>query len=221
LTLLCILLFFAPLVSQIPLAALAAVLIMVSWHMSEIEHFIHLFKAPVGDRLILLTTFFLTIFVDLTAALFIGMTLACFVFMKQMSQSSKASCFFPQEQEGPEKDELKDLTSDKIPPGVEIYAIQGPLFFGSTYLLKDLPSPQIFILDLEHVPMIDASGLFAIQELHGNCQKKHTRLFLSGVRSPIKKDLKKLGLLEVLKDENIFPTLSSAVKHAKTLCNSL
>lgn len=219
LTLLGILLFFAPLVSQIPLAALAAVLIMVSWHMSEVEHFIYLFKAPVGDRLILLTTFSLTVFIDLTTALFVGMTLACFVFMKQMSQSSKASSFFPQEQEGSEKEE-KDLISEALPSEIEVYAIQGPLFFGSTHLLKDLPSPQIFILHLEHVPMIDASGLFAIKELHGICQKNHTRLFLSGICPPIKKDLKKLGLIEVLKDENIFSTLSSAIKTAKKILQS-
>ena len=121
-TLFIIILAFAPIVSQISLAALAAVLFMVAWNMSEIEHFVHLFKAPKADIAILLTTFLLTVLVDLTVGVAAGMILAVFLFMKRMGEISGVSSLSAEESE--EMIEIKN-----IPPGVEIYEITGPFLW--------------------------------------------------------------------------------------------
>ena len=130
LTLFLIIFAFAPLVGSIPLAALAAVLIVVAWNMSEAEHFCHLFKAPLGDVVVLLVTFFLTIFVDLTMAVGVGMLLAAFVFMKRMGDLSDtvsvAKLFKETIDEFPEKHDPDAISKKDVPSGVEVYEISGP-----------------------------------------------------------------------------------------------
>jgi SulP family sulfate permease len=218
LTLLLILCFFAPLVSKIPLATLSAILIMVSWNMSEADHFIHLLKAPIGDRIILLTAFILTVFVDITAAIFVGMIIASFLFMKQMSQMSKAVSIAPLFQETemdfPETNP-QNLSRKTIPKGVEVYEIQGPFFFGTAHLLKGLPSPKIFILQMLAVPVIDASGMFALKEFYEGCKKSGTMLLLSGIHGQARTDLKRFGLIDLIKEENIFSDLNAALEKAE------
>lgn len=218
LTLLFILCFLAPIVSQIPVATLAAILIMVSWNMSEVDHFIHLLKAPFGDRIVLLTAFFLTVFVDITAAIFVGMILACFLFMRQMSQMSRtvslSSLFKENPTDFPEKTS-ENISHQSIPEGVEVYEIQGPFFFGTTHLLKGLPSPKIFILQMNAASVIDASGMFALKEFYVTCKKNNTQLFLSGVHGQTKTDLNKFGLIKMIQEENIFLNLSSALNKAR------
>ncbi len=220
LTLLLILCFLTPIVSQIPLAALSAVLIMVSWNMSEIDHFLGILKAPYGDRVVMLTAFFLTIFVDITVAIFIGMILASFLFMKQMSELSKAvslSSFFRETSpDFPEKNP-NNISRKLLPEGVEIYEIQGPFFFGAAHILKDLPPCKIFILQLQAVPVIDASGMAALQEFHKGCKKSGTHLLLSGIHGQTRIDLKKFGLIKTIEEENIFSSLDSALQKATTL----
>jgi SulP family sulfate permease len=206
LTLLCL----APIVSLIPLAALAAVLMMVAWNMSELSHFIHLLKAPAGDVAILATAFLLTIFVDITMAIFIGMILASFLFMKRMSAFSKTvpltQLFDERGGEGFKK---------KVPEGVEVYEIQGPFYFGAADLLRDLLSelqapPKVFILRLRHVPMIDASGMHALKEFYQKCKKSNTRLLLSGVQDQTAKDLKSFGLTQLIGADCIFTHIDEA-----------
>ena len=126
-TLFIIILACAPIVSQISLAALAAVLFMVAWNMSEMEHFVHLFRAPKADIVILLTTFVLTVLVNLTVGVAAGMTLAAFLFMKRMVEISGIVPLASLEQESAEESE--DLIGkNNIPSGVEIYEITGPFF---------------------------------------------------------------------------------------------
>lgn len=226
LTLFFILFYLAPIVSQIPLAALSAVLVMVSWNMSEIGHFTRLLKAPLGDRLILLTAFFLTVFIDITVAIFVGMILASFLFMKQMSQMSKAisltNIFQESPDDFPEKKDPDDISKKAIPKGVEVYEIQGPFFFGAANILRDLLStvsvmPKIFILRMRFVPMIDASGMFGIEEFYSECQKHDIILFLSGVHERIKQDLKKFGLIDSIGEQRIFPNIDAALAKAEEL----
>jgi SulP family sulfate permease len=220
LTLLLIVLFFSPLVSHIPLSALAAVLIMIAWNMSEVSHFLHLLKAPLGDVVILLTTFFLTLFVDITAAITLGMILSSFLFMKRMSQFSKvqlSSAFHESKVEFPEK---KDPDLRKyLAKGVEIYEIQGPFFFGTADMLKDLlvnmePAPKVFILRLRLASFIDASGMCALKEFHERCKKEGTSLFLAEVEGHVKADLKKFGLMQLIGKKQIFPSLDLALAAA-------
>ena len=216
----------APIVSKIPLAALAAVLVMVSWNMSEMGHFARLLRAPLGDCLVLLTAFLLTVFVDITVAISAGMILASFMFMKKMSQMSKAvpmSEFFQESGvDFPEKRDPEDISKKVVPKGVEVYEIQGPFFFGAANILRDLLNnvshqPKVFILRMRFVPMIDASGMYGIEEFHNQCKKKNITLFLSGVHGQTKKDLKKFGLISSLGEQRIFQNIDAALKKAGEL----
>lgn len=213
----------APLVSQIPLAALSAVLVMVSWQMSEVGHFTRLLKAPFGDRLILLTAFLLTVFVDITVAISVGMILASFLFMKRMSQMSRAvslSQVFQENQEDfPEKEDPDDISKKAVPLGVEVYEIQGPFFFGAANMLRDLlkdstTTLKIFILRMRLIPMIDASGMYGLEEFYDQCRKKGIVLFLSGVHGQTREDLKKFGLIESIGEQRIFPDIDAALAKA-------
>ncbi|MFA6502555.1 MAG: SulP family inorganic anion transporter, partial [Parachlamydiales bacterium] len=139
-TLLFIVLFFAPLVSKIPLACLSAVLVMVAWNMSEIHHFKHLFKAPLSDIIVLLSTFLMTVFVDLTAAIEIGMILSVFLFMKRIKETSGLKSLTVLEskyKEDSEKYDMEAIEKKHLPIGVEIFEITGPFFFGVTDCLKN------------------------------------------------------------------------------------
>jgi SulP family sulfate permease len=219
--LLFILLCLSPLVSHIPLAALAAILIVVSWDMSEIGHFIRLLKAPFADRIILLTAFILTVFVDIIFAITLGMILSSLLFMKRMGELSKTVSFAALFQEGqsdfPEISDPDSIAKKNIPNGVEVYEIQGPFFFGAAHMLKDLllhiaPRTNIFILRLRHVPLIDASGIYALKEFNQQCKKNNIVLFLSDIRGQVRHDLKKSGLFDAIGEEQIFPHLDAALQ---------
>ncbi len=222
-TLFGIILFLSPLVSQIPLAGLAAVLMMISWNMSEIGHFVRLFKAPAGDVAVLLTAFLLTVFVDITVAISLGMILACFLFMKRMSQFSKTVSLTTLFQEPTsERNDPDAIIYKKVPPGVEVYEIQGPFFFGAADILKDLLNnlekpPKVFILRMRHVPLIDASGMHALREFYQKCRRSDTTLLLSGIHGQTEKDLQKLGLTHLIGDEFIFPHIDAALAKAEKL----
>lgn len=178
-TLFLILYGFSAVVSQIPLAALAAVLMMVAWNMSEAHHFGQLLKAPIEDRIVLLSTFFCTVFVDITVAIFVGIVLASLLFMKRMSREAA------------------------IAQTASMYEMQGPLFFGTTELFTNLlesaPAElKVFTLSLRGVPLIDASGMHALKEFHERCRKKNVELHLSHVSERAAHDLAKFGLSELL-----------------------
>lgn len=216
----------APLVGYIPLSALSAVLIMVAWNMSEIGHFIHLFKSPLGDVLVLLTSFFLTVFIDITVAVEIGMILAAFLFIKRMGDLSDSvlmsKLLHEESEEFTEKGDPDAISKKKVPTGVEVYEINGPFFFGVADRLKDLlhtiqSPPKVFILRMRKVPVIDASGLQALKEFHLKCRKESTVLVLSGVRGELAISFKKFGLEEIVGKENIFPHIDAALARAHDL----
>ncbi len=221
--LLLILLFLAPLASQIPLAALAAVLMMVSWNMSELGHFIRLLKAPIGDSAVLLTAFILTVFVDITVAISLGMILASFLFMKRMSDFSKTFAIThllrESKTEFPERTDPDAISNKTVPKGVEVYEIQGPFFFGAADMLKDLMAnfslpPKVFILRMRHVPLVDASGMEALKEFYLKCRKQKTVLLLSGVHGQAEKDLKRFGLSDMIGEDHLFPHIDAALSKA-------
>lgn len=219
LTLLVIVLFLAPVVSQIPLAALAAVLIMVAWNMSEISHFVYLLRAPIGDVAVLLTAFLLTLFVDITLAITFGMILSSFLFMKRMSESVKTVQLTPLFKE-PQGEFFGQELHKKIPSEVEVYEIQGPFFFGAADMLRDVlinlrPAPKIFILRLRQVSFIDTSGVRALREFLERCQKEKTQLLLSEVPSQPYETLQRMGLVKAVGKAHIFNTFDQALDACK------
>ena len=220
LVVLLILLLFSPLVSQIPLAALSAVLMMVAWNMSEIGHFRRLFSAPIGDIFVLLATFTLTVFIDLIVAIEVGMIFAAFLFMKRVKDLSTVVHILPQEEEDiPDPDAISKKI---VPPGVEVYEVVGLFFFGLADTLKRTLKeiekvPQVFILRLRKIERIDASGLHALKEFYSECDKKKTTLILSGVRPHVYQSLKKFGLIDLLGKEQIYPHIDASLERAKAL----
>lgn len=216
----------APVVGKIPLAALSAVLVMVAWNMSEAGQFKHLFKAPIGDVIVLLSAFFLTVFVDLTIAVEVGMVLAAFLFMKRMADTSNvvtmSKLLHEETDEFPEKKDPDAISKKKVPGGVEVYEINGPFFFGVADSLKDIlhnikSPPKVFILRMRKVPVLDATGMHALKEFYYKCKKENTVLVLSGVQPKPEKVLKKFGLSEIIGEENIFPHIDAALERAQKL----
>lgn len=224
-SLLFILLLFAPIVSYIPLASLSAVLIMIAWNMSEIDHFRHLFKAPIGDIGVLLTTFLLTVLSDLTIAVAVGMVLASFLFMKRVSDiSAVVSLSALQKMEAIEDEpyDVDAIANKTIPPQVEVYEIAGPFFFGVADSLKAVltnleKKPKAFIIRMRKVPAIDASGMYALREFHIKCKRQGTILLLSGVSPCLKKNLKKFGIIQEVGAEHIFSHIDHALFYAASL----
>lgn len=226
LTLLLFMLFLAPLASAIPLAALSAVLIMVAWNMSELDHFRSILRAPRSDVGVLLTTFGLTVFTDLTIAVGVGMVAAAMLFMKQMADVTNVSAIARDFKNGDDElAELKDPNAvDKrvLPPGVDVYEINGPFFFGIADRLKDVlhgveRPPRVFILRMRKVPAIDASGLHALEEFHTKCVRDGTVLLLSGVHAQPLVAFGRSGFLDVVGSENMFGNLDDALNRARSI----
>lgn len=215
----------APYAGKIPLSALAAVLVMVAWNMSERDHFKTLFKAPRSDIAVLLTTFGLTVFTDLTIAVGVGMVLAAMLFMKRMSEVTNVGVIRDEFEEyedlggggDPNALDLRD-----IPPRTEIYEINGPFFFGVADRLKDTLKglerpPKVFILRMRRVPAVDASGMHALDEFHKKCQRQGTTLLLAGVHAQPMFALAKYGLLDRVGEDNMFGNIDDALNRARQI----
>lgn len=183
--LLLFILFGSKLMAFVPMAALAAILFMVAWGMSEAKHFIGYLRMPNGDRAVLLLTFGLTVLVDLTVAIGVGVTLASLLFMARMSETVEVSANGHDESEEDEEDEDAHQR-DAIPEGVEVFRISGPFFFGAVGGLLDTframgQPPRIIIVRMRLVPMIDATGATAVEEFVSQAARTGTKVIFSGV----------------------------------------
>jgi len=226
LTLLAIMAALAPLASAIPLAALAAILMIVAWNMSEIGHFRYILRAPKSDALVLLTTFGLTVFTDLTIAVGVGMVLASMLFMKRMADVSNVSAISSELAEGDDDiGEMKDSIAVErrdLPDGVEVFEINGPFFFGVADRLKDTLQglerpPKVFILRMRRVPAIDATGLHALEEFYLKCHRQGTTMLLSGVHAQPLFAFGKVGFDLVVGIDNMFGNIDDALNRAREI----
>lgn len=225
LTLLTLMLLLAPYAKMVPLTILAAVLMVVAWNMSELDHFRSLLRAPRSDVAVLLTTFGLTVLADLTAAVGVGMVLAALLFMRRMSEVTNLGVV-KQEMEESAGTELTDagdpnaISKRDVPSRVEVYEINGPFFFGVADLLKDTlrqveKPPKVFILRLRRVPAIDASGMHALEEFYYKCKRQGTRLLLAGVHAQPMFALTKYGLTDRIGEHNMFGNVDDALEEAR------
>ena len=222
-TLLLILLFFGKWVSLIPMVTLAGILIVVAYHMSEWQHFLSVLKGPRSDMAILLTTFLLTVLVDLTVAIEIGMVLASFLFMRNMIKFSDVS-IITRDFEGKETGaDMESLEYYAIPKNVEVFEITGPLFFGAAYKFKDAMRfienpPGVLIIRMRKVPIIDATGIKTIREVYRESKQQGTQLILSEVHSDqIKEQLKEARLLFAIGKANVTETFQGAIERSKII----
>jgi SulP family sulfate permease len=216
LTLLLITLFFGKLVSYIPLAVLAAILMVVAYHMSEWRTFKAEFTAPKSDLIVLLTTFVLTVIIDLSVAVQVGMVLAAFLFMKRMSEVTNVQAI-TREFRG---DAGADKVRAAVPKGVEIYEINGPFFFGAAEHFKEqvntvATKPKVLIILMRNVPAIDSTGLHALRQLTRRIRSDGTRLLIAEVHAQPMMALGKSELLEDLGEASIFGKLEDALAEAR------
>ena len=220
-----VMLLLAPLAKAIPLATLAAVLLVVAWNMSEIDHFRYVLRAPKSDMAVLLATFGLTVFTDLTIAVGVGMVLASMLFMKRMAEVSNISAITDELENGADVLEAGDpnaISRRDVPPGVEVYEVNGPLFFGVADRLQDTlrgleKPPKVFILRMRRVPAIDASGLHALEEFYKKCRNQGTTLILSGVHAQPLSAFMQVGFDKTVNRENMFGNIDNALNRARGL----
>src|SRR5579863_345670 len=225
-TLLLILVFFGKWASLIPMATLAGILIVVAYNMSEWQHFLSVLKGPKSDMAILLTTFLLTVLVDLTVAIEIGMVLASFLFMRNMIKFSEVNIITRDFEDGENGADLESLEKYTIPKNVEVFEITGPLFFGAAYKFKDAMRfienpPGILIIRMRKVPIIDATGIKTIKEVYMESKQRGTQLILSEVHSDqIKEQLKEARLLFAIGKANVTETFQAAIERSKVIMNN-
>ncbi|MFA8341739.1 MAG: SulP family inorganic anion transporter [Rhodothermaceae bacterium] len=217
-TLLLIMLFLGKWAKLIPMSCLAGILIVISYNMSEWRSFKSILKGSSFDKIILLSTFALTVLVDLTIAIEVGVVLSSLLFMKRMADLGGK---FP-----PEVD--TDLIDDysKLPKGVSIYEISGPLFFASakqySEIIKEVGFKcNILILRLRHVPFIDSTGIHNLTDAITTLQKSDIKIILSGVTSSVSKEIKKGKITGLIGEENIFQSFESAIKHSEELTKNI
>lgn len=195
--LLLFILFASGLMAYVPLAALAAILFMVAWGMSEHHRFIGLLRMPNGDRTLLLLTFGLTVLVDLTVAIGVGVTLASLLFMMRMSRTVEIASDDLAAADEEESEEIHQR--DALPDGVEVFRIDGPIFFGVANELVDTlrrigRAPKVIILRMRRVPLLDASGVTTIEEIVGQAEAAGTRIILSGLQAQPRAMLDRVAL---------------------------
>jgi len=223
---------FSKLILLIPLAALAAILVVVAWNMSEFHHFKAIaLKSERNDVVVLLMTFFLTVFIDLNTGVQTGIMLAGLLFIKRMIDvtgiiDTKESVVMPFDESDEPIDETDAhaISNKIVPQAVEVYEINGPFFFGVADRLKNIlgeleEAPSVFILRMRHVPMIDATGLHALEEFLELCKSNGTVLVLSGVNERIKHKMERLGFDKDVGKENITDHIDTALLRADRLLN--
>jgi SulP family sulfate permease len=229
-TLLLILVFAGRWAAMVPLSALAAILVMVSYHMSEWRSFAGLLRAPRSDLIVLLLTFILTVFVDLTVAVQVGIVVASLLFMKRMSDITHVHGV-TDELRDEDEDELGEISmlrrrkeilgTREIPSGVAVYEVNGPFFFGAADKLRDVISeidkpPRVFILRMRHVPAIDATGIHAIELMADRCRREGTTLILCEVQQQTLQTIVRAGKLDAIGGRQaLAKTLDMALDYAR------
>jgi len=222
LTLLLITLFFGRWAALIPLATLAAILVVVSYHMSEWRTFRSELTAPKSDVVVLLTTFTLTVLIDLTVAIEVGMVLAAFLFMRRMAEVTNISMVTRElaDADGDDESDPNAIRDRSVPDGIEVFEINGPFFFGAAEQFKDTlnqvaKKPKVLIIRMRDVPAIDATGLHALQELARRYRKEGTLLLLSDVHAQPMFALVRSDILQEIGEDNLFGNIDDALNRAR------
>lgn len=212
-TLVLILLFLAPLAVHIPLAALAAILFVVAWNMSELRHFAKMVRrAPRADVVILVVTFLLTVFADLVVAVNIGVILATLHFLRRMAASVEV-------REATEQELIQEFAHrgfTTLPPGVLVYAVEGPFFFGAVEnfdraLANTHTDPRVLIIRLRWVPFIDVTGLQTLEEVIQDLHRRGVRVMLTGANPRVAAKLERAGIVELAGRDNVFTEFADAI----------
>lgn len=223
-TLMIITVFAGKWAALVPMAGLAAILVVVSYHMSEWRTFRAELSAPKSDVVVLLATFLLTVLVDLTVAIEVGMVLAAFLFIRRMSEVTNISSVTDQFED--EADTYETDTNSarrrRVPRGVEIYEINGPFFFGAAERFKDTLAalserPKVLIIRMRHVLALDSTGMHALKDVVHRSRREKTVVLLSDVHMQPLVALTGSAILEEIGSENLFEDLDSALNRARSI----
>jgi sulfate permease, SulP family len=223
LTLLAIVLFAAPLVKNVPLAALAAILMIVAYNMGDWEEIPEILKLSTADIAVWLITLTLTVMADLTFAVEVGMVLAALMFIRKVSRTTTVSRVT---QDYVEESRVHVLQGKDIPAYATVFRIHGPFLFGATDKFSEIfveldKLPPIVILRLRNMTAIDATGLGAIQDLADQLHESRRSLILCGAREQPSQLMKQAEFERHVGAENICASISDALKRAATLCEEL
>lgn len=216
--LLLILLVLSPLTSHIPMAVLAGVLVVVSYNMSGWRSFIAIFKGPKGDSLVMVITFLLTVLIDLTVAIGIGMVLAILILLKRVLDASEIN-LIDDENRHPESTKLD------LPKCIEVYEIEGPFFFGIANrfdeTMRNMPgNPRARIIRMRMVPFVDTTAIHNLKTMIELHKESQTQIILSGVQPAVLEILRQSGVVDLLGEENVTPHISLAVERAMEFLNT-
>lgn len=227
LTLLLIMMFFGQYAALIPMPVLAAILIFVAYNMSEWHAFVKLFRSPKSDVMVLLATFLLTVLIDLTVAIQVGVVLAAFLFLNRMSKVTQVNFITKELQQEEDEDEpngndLNAISKRSVPDSVEVFEVYGPLFFGAIDQFKDTirqleKPPKVLIVRIRHVLAIDATGIQALEDLLKKSKKDGTALVLSGVHTQPLYAMQQAGFLDKIGEENVCGNIDTALNRAREI----
>ena len=224
--LLLIYLFLMPYAVYIPLSCLAAILVQVAYNMSEWKTFKYLLRGDKSDVAVLLITFFLTVIVDLTVAIEVGVVLAIVLFVRRVMQTTHINVLQDNTvaaTEDPEQAALENTDRLDIPAGVEVYEIDGPFFFGLASRFEELEKmkksgvTKVRIIRMRRVPFIDSTGVNNLRNLCERTKKRGVTVILSGVTEKVQATLEKFGVDQEIGAENIFPHIVPALEKAREI----
>ncbi|MGN7469181.1 SulP family inorganic anion transporter [Brevibacillus sp. SAFN-007a] len=215
-----ILVLLAPYASHIPLASMAPILMLVAWNMSERKEFAHILKARTSDSLVLLITFLLTVFTNLTTAVEVGLVLAVLLFIKRTRESLRVAKVLPDPSLKHEKVTPHMVTSQHDCPQISIYTIEGPLFFGDADLFESSLAntlqhqPKVLLLRMGKVPFLDMTGEANLSRIVKQCMSQGTTVLVSGLQNAPKQILQRTGLYALIGEAHFFDHTGEAIAYA-------
>ncbi|MBS1913853.1 MAG: sulfate permease [Bacteroidetes bacterium] len=208
----------------IPLPCLAAILVVVAYNMSEWRSFRAMIKSPLSDAIVFILTFVLTVAIDLTVAIEVGMVLSILLFMRRMAMVTNVGVITRELNDDDGDDESQAVAALQM-PGVEIYEINGPLFFGAAYKFAEAMNvvesgPIVRVIRMRNVPALDATGLHALRDAWEQMRKRGGQLVLAEIHAQPLTALEKAGLDEEIGNENVHGTLEGALARAAELAGT-
>lgn len=216
-TLIIVLVLLMPYAGMIPMPTIAAILFIVAYNMCQWRTFVRLVKtAPKSDIIVLFTTFILTVVFDLVVAIEIGMVLACLLFIKRMSEETRADSWTYIDDEDDTQESDREMK--KLPREIRVYNISGPLFFGAADTIEKIMVKEFtacLVLRMTGVPALDSTALNALQDLVAFCKSKNITVVFSHVNEQPMKVMTKAGFVELVGSNNFCPNITAALRRAE------
>lgn len=216
-TLVIVLVLLMPYAGMIPMPTIAAILFIVAYNMCQWRTFVRLVKtAPKSDIIVLFTTFILTVVFDLVVAIEIGMVLACLLFIKRMSEETRADSWTYIDDEDDTQESDREMK--KLPREIRVYNISGPLFFGAADIIEKIMVKEFttcLVLRMTGVPALDSTALNALQDLVAFCKSKNITVVFSHVNEQPMKVMTKAGFVELVGSNNFCPNITAALRRAE------